>query len=53
MSPQSDRWENSMKPTLLGLIVSAVAFAGSTYYFWQQLQVERDAGVLWRHVSRA
>ena len=31
-----------MKPTLLGLIVSAVAFAGSTVYFWQQLQIERD-----------
>src|SRR5688572_21256776 len=31
-----------MKPTLLGLIVSAAAFAGSTYYFWQQLQVERE-----------
>jgi hypothetical protein len=34
--------EESMKPTLLGLIVSAAAFAGSTYYFWQQLQVERE-----------
>lgn len=31
-----------MKPTLLALIISAVAFAGSTYYFWQQLQVERE-----------
>jgi hypothetical protein len=31
-----------MKPTLLGLIVSATAFAGSTWYFWQQLQVERE-----------
>jgi hypothetical protein len=31
-----------MKPTLLGLIVSAAAFAGSTYYFWQQLQIERE-----------
>jgi hypothetical protein len=31
-----------MKPTLLGLIVSAAAFAGSTYYFWQQLRIERD-----------
>jgi hypothetical protein len=31
-----------MKPTLLGLIVSAVAFAGSTVYFWQQLQIERE-----------
>lgn len=31
-----------MKPTFLGLIVSATAFAGSTYYFWQQLQVERE-----------
>lgn len=31
-----------MKPTFLGLLVSAVAFAGSTYYFWQQLQTERE-----------
>ena len=31
-----------MKPTMLGLIVSATAFAGSTYYFWQQLEVERE-----------
>jgi hypothetical protein len=31
-----------MKPTFLGLILSAVAFAGSTYYFWQQLQIERE-----------
>jgi hypothetical protein len=31
-----------MKPTLLGLIISAAAFAGSTYYFWQQLQIERE-----------
>jgi hypothetical protein len=31
-----------MKLTFLGLIVSAVAFAGSTYYFWQQLQIERE-----------
>ncbi len=31
-----------MKPTFLGLIISAVAFAGSTYYFWQQLQIERE-----------
>lgn len=31
-----------MKPTLLGVIVSAAAFAGSTYYFWQQLQIERE-----------
>jgi hypothetical protein len=31
-----------MKPTLLGLIVSAAAFAGSTYYFWEQLQIERE-----------
>ena len=31
-----------MKPTFLGLIISATAFAGSTYYFWQQLRVERE-----------
>jgi hypothetical protein len=31
-----------MKPGFLGLIVSAAAFAGSTYYFWQQLQIERE-----------
>ncbi|MBC8026661.1 MAG: hypothetical protein H7Y89_11745 [Steroidobacteraceae bacterium] len=31
-----------MKPAFLGLIVSAAAFAGSTYYFWQQLQIERE-----------
>lgn len=31
-----------MKPTMLGLIVSAAAFAGSTVYFWQQLGIERE-----------
>lgn len=31
-----------MKPTMLGLIVSAAAFAGSTLYFWQQLGIERE-----------
>ena len=41
-----------MKATVLGLSIAAAAFAGSSLYFWQQLELERTRGAQLAETSR-